>query len=80
MQHLKRAGRKTHHLLCGELTIAEEYLHKCMAGSLSPCLEGTSRTKSFLAPQVRPSSYTQAQSHLCLQQPVAGKNNLSQNL
>lgn len=64
---LQRAGGKTCHLLCGELTIAEEFLHKCMADfleALSPCLEGTSRTKAFLGPQLRQSSYTKAQSHV----------------
>lgn len=64
---LQRVGGKTCHLLRGELTIAEEFLHKRMAGfleALSPCLEGTSRTKAFLGPQLRQSSYNKAQSHI----------------
>lgn len=67
IQHLKGAGSKTCHLLCGELTLAEEYLHKCMAGfleALSPCLERTNRTKAFVGPQVRQTFYNQAQSHV----------------
>lgn len=42
MQHLQRAGSKSSHLLCGELAIAEENLHKCIAvflEVLSPSLE-----------------------------------------
>lgn len=92
IQLLKRPGSKTCHLLCGELIIVEEYLYKCMAHfleALSPCLEGTNRTKAFVGPQVRQSFYNRAQSHLwlsklksylCLQQPIAGKKIVSESL
>lgn len=42
MQQLQKAGSKSGHLLCGELTIAEENLCKCIADflkALSPSVE-----------------------------------------